>query len=91
MTFGICEPILAGIGISLINKYIIHNDCLYNCLSNYIKHIKFNKRNEIKKNNSSSSSELENNDYLRKTSAESYTTSIVSDISNHNNHLIHIH
>lgn len=30
MVLGIVEPIIAGITISLINKYIINNNCLYN-------------------------------------------------------------
>ena len=70
---GIIEPILAGLSISLINKYIINNDCLSNFVMSFIrkKSIDIEKRN-ISKDSSSDS-------------VDSYT-GIISDI---NNHLIH--
>ena len=78
---GIIEPILAGLSISLINKYIINNDCVSNFVLSLIM-------NKSKRHISNSSSDLENIDYIRNNSVESYTTGIIDDI---NNHLIHSH
>ena len=75
MTFGIIEPVLVGLSISLINKYIINNDCLSKFVLSFIR----NKSNNIeKRRNSNSSSD----------SIESYTAAVIDDI---NNHLIHSH